>query len=90
MAVLREVRYLEIRGEEEIPQSAADMYSNNDTFRQYNANLDLTVHWYNKVRQTVLEVEFPLVEGQLEEIDVQLERAEKDLNWSSDGKFHVL
>jgi dynein heavy chain len=44
------------------------------------------VHLYNKVRNTILEVEFPLVEGQLQEIDVQLEQAEKSLNWESDGK----
>ena len=49
VAVLREVKYLEIRASEEIPGSAADIYSKNDTFRQYVANLDLTVQWYNKV-----------------------------------------
>ncbi len=49
VAVLREVKYLEIRGSEEIPRSAAEMYSKNQTFRQYVANLDLTVQWYNKV-----------------------------------------
>ena len=49
VAVLREVKYLEIRANEEIPGSAADIYSKNDTFRQYVANLDLTVQWYNKV-----------------------------------------
>ena len=58
VAVLREVKYLEIRGSEEIPGSAATIYSKNDTFRQYVANLDLTVQWYNKVRTTVLEVMF--------------------------------
>ncbi len=49
VAVLREVKYLEIRATEEIPGSAKEMYSKNDTFRQYVANLDLTVQWYNKV-----------------------------------------
>ena len=90
MAVLREVKYLEIRGTEDIPESAANIYDKNDTLRQYVANLDLTVHWYNKVRETVLEVEFPLIEGQLEEIDVQLERAEKDLNWNSEGVWEYI
>ena len=49
VAVLREVKYLEIRNKEEIPNSASTMYSKNDTFRKYVANLDLTVQWYNKV-----------------------------------------
>lgn len=90
VAVLREVKYLEIRGSEEIPESAAAIYSKNDTFRQYVANLDLTVQWYNKVRTTVLEVEYPLVEGQLEQIDVQLQRAEKDLNWNSEAVWEYI
>lgn len=86
VAVLREVKYLEIRAEEEIPPSAAAMYSKNEMFRKFLANLDLTVQWYNKVRRTVLEVEFPLIEGQLQDIDVQLEQAEKSLNWESEGE----
>ena len=49
VAVLREVKYLEIREKEEIPNSASTMYSKNDTFRKFVANLDLTVQWYNKV-----------------------------------------
>ena len=56
MAVLREVKYLEIRANEEIPGSAADIYSKNDTFRQYVANLDLTVQWYNKVRAPLADL----------------------------------
>lgn len=62
------------------------MYSRNETFHKFCANLDLTVAWYNKVRETLLDVEFPLVEGQLLNIDNQLEQAEKSLNWNSDGK----
>ena len=87
MAVLREVKYLEMRDQEEIPGSAATMYSKNDTFRKFLANLDVTVQWYNKVRKTVLEVEFPLVEGQLDEIDVQLKQAEESLNWENEGRW---
>ena len=51
IAVLREVRYLEQRSKEEIPETAAKIYEKNDTFRDYINNLDLTVKWYNKVRQ---------------------------------------
>ena len=81
------MKYLEMRDQEEIPGSAATMYSKNDTFRKYLANLDVTVQWYNKVRKTVLEVEFPLVEGQLDEIDVQLKQAEESLNWENEGRW---
>lgn len=87
VAVLREVKYLETQETQEIPSSASSIFARNDTFFQYVANLDLTVKWYNKVRTTVLEVEFPLIENQLQEIDAQLEKAEKSLNWNSDGKY---
>lgn len=90
VAVLREVKYLEIRSSEEIPPSAATLYEKNDTLMQYVANLDLITLWYNKVRQTVLEVEFPLIEGQLEGIDVTLEKAEKSLNWNSEGVWEYI
>ena len=82
VAVLREVKYLEIHGRDDIPESASAIYAKNDTFRQYVANLDLTVLWYNKVRENVLEVEFPLVEQQLDQIDQQLLKAEKELSWN--------
>ncbi|BFZ02963.1 hypothetical protein BsWGS_06002 [Bradybaena similaris] len=90
VSVLREVKYLEIREQEEVPSSASAMYSKNETFRKYVANLDLTVQWYNKVRTTILEVEYPLIEGQLVDIDRQLQRAEKLLNWESDGVWEYI
>ncbi|KAJ8318719.1 LOW QUALITY PROTEIN: hypothetical protein KUTeg_003810 [Tegillarca granosa] len=89
-AVLREVKYLEMRQQEEIPGSASNMYSKNDTLWQYVTNLDLSVHLYNKVRNTILEVEFPLVEGQIKDLDVDLEQAEKSLNWNSEGAWDYI
>ena len=85
VATLREVKYFEIRAEEEIPGPAAALYSRNDTFRKFLANLDLTVQWYNKVRTTILEVEYPLIEEQLEEIDIHLKQAEESLSWKNEG-----
>jgi len=48
-------------------------------------NLDVTVTLYNRVRETILDVEQPLIEGQLRAIDEQLERAISELNWTSEG-----
>lgn len=48
---------------------------------QYVSSLQLLVQWYNKLKQTVLEVELPLVRAELESIDVQLTRAESELTW---------
>ena len=90
MAVLREVKYLLIRAQEDIPQSASSIYSKHETLRQYVANLDLTVAWYNKIRTTVLEVEYPLIEDQLNDIDRNLEKAEQDLNWNADGVWEYI
>ncbi|KAJ7340469.1 hypothetical protein OS493_003217 [Desmophyllum pertusum] len=86
IAVLREVKYLENSQNEtleNIPESATNIYSRNETFHKFLSNLDLTVAWYNKVRDTLLEVEFPLVDGQLQEIDGQLQQAETNLNWNN-------
>lgn len=56
MAVLREVKYLQQRHSEQIPESAAKLYERNDQLWRYVNGLDLTVTWYNKVQQTTLEV----------------------------------
>lgn len=49
-------------------------------------NLDVTVALYNQVRETILDVEYPLVEAQLARIDQQLVQAISQLNWTSDGE----
>ncbi|XP_064179132.1 dynein heavy chain 9, axonemal [Anguilla rostrata] len=85
VSVLREVKYLDSRQTEAIPDTAANIYSTKESFRQYVANLDLTVGRYNKVIRSVLEVEFPLVDFQLRAIDTQLMEAEEAINWRSDG-----
>eukprot|EP00058_Branchiostoma_floridae_P013849 XP_002599337.1 hypothetical protein BRAFLDRAFT_275161 [Branchiostoma floridae] len=90
VAVLREVKYLENLQRSDIPDTAAEIYAKNETFRTYRANLDLTVAWYNKVRENVLEVEFPLIEDQLAEIDNQLSRAEVSLSWKDDGVWEYI
>jgi len=89
VAVLREVKYLLLLGTENIPESAASLYEQKDTLLSYVANLDLTVAWYNKIRGTVLEVEYPIIEGQLQTIDTQTYQAEHDLNWTSDGQRYL-
>ena len=42
------------------------------------------VFLYNKVRRTVLEVEYPLIEDQLNDIDSELKKGEETLKWNSD------
>lgn len=84
-AVLREVRYLEGDENKKIPDAAKNVYQHNDTLWKFSTNLDLTVQLYNKVRTSVLIVEYPLIAKQLEDIDAQLQEAEKSLNWENEG-----
>ena len=75
----------EVGGTTKIPEDANKMYQENEKFVNYVTNLDYTTKSYNKIRSTILDVEKPLVEKQLEEIDQKLKRAEKELSWSTPG-----
>lgn len=41
------------------------------------------VKWYNKLKQTILEVELPLICSELEAIDTQLKAGEETMTWQS-------
>ena len=88
-AILREVGYLKSSDVNQIPESAMNLFNQNDTLWKYITNLDLIVHLYNKVRNNVLEVELPLIESQLEVLDVQLEKAETIICWESEGIISI-
>uniref|UniRef100_A0A674F0T2 Dynein axonemal heavy chain 17 n=1 Tax=Salmo trutta TaxID=8032 RepID=A0A674F0T2_SALTR len=85
VAVLREVKYLTIQGQQDVPPSAAEVFSQSETFRKYVGNLDLIVSWYNQILATVLPVEFPLLEEELKGIDEKLALAESTLSWHGEG-----
>uniref|UniRef100_G3T2Y1 Dynein axonemal heavy chain 9 n=1 Tax=Loxodonta africana TaxID=9785 RepID=G3T2Y1_LOXAF len=85
ISVLKEMSYLEPRRMKHIPETAAAMFSSKDFYRQLVANLELMASWYNKVMRTLLEVEFPLVEDELQDIDGRLRAAEETLNWKTEG-----
>ncbi|XP_004857611.1 dynein heavy chain 9, axonemal isoform X1 [Heterocephalus glaber] len=85
ISVLKEMSYLEPRDMNRIPETAAAMLSSREFYRQLVANLDLMANWYNKVVTTLLEVEAPLVEGELQNIDLCLRAAEETLNWKTEG-----
>jgi dynein heavy chain len=65
-----------------------DIYKENETFLSYINNLNYTITSYNKIRETVAEVEYPLIERQIQAIDQQLSDAENKLTWSTSGKFY--
>lgn len=39
------------------------------------------MQWYNKLKQTTLEVEAPLIKVEIENVDRQINRAETELTW---------
>ncbi|XP_025057963.1 dynein heavy chain 9, axonemal [Alligator sinensis] len=85
VSVLREVSYLTGSQMESIPQTAAEFYASKESYRKLVANLELMVNRYNKILRTVLEVEYPLIERQLHDIDLHLKDAEETLNWKMEG-----
>ncbi|KFW03432.1 Dynein heavy chain 9, axonemal, partial [Fulmarus glacialis] len=85
VSVLREVSYLSGSQMGAIPPTAAEIYSSKESYRQMVANLELMANRYNKVLKTVLEVEYPLIQGQLRDIDLKLKEAEETLNWNMEG-----
>jgi len=92
VAVLREVKYLESEEGKNlpIPPEAAAIFAAKEAFRKYVANLNLTEQWYNKVRKTVLDVELPLVETQLAEIDQYMAKGETEISWKSEGVWQYI
>jgi len=54
------------------------------SFAQYIGNLELLVHGYNKLKQTLLEVEYPLIEDELRTVDEELQAAATSLTWQDD------
>lgn len=54
-------------------------------YKQYVGNLELVVQWYNTVKQTVLEAEYPLIENELRTIDDQLMEAEETFTWQKEN-----
>uniref|UniRef100_A0A803WAD3 Dynein axonemal heavy chain 17 n=1 Tax=Ficedula albicollis TaxID=59894 RepID=A0A803WAD3_FICAL len=90
VSVLREVSYLQGSGAGAIPPAAAAIYSCKESFQQLVASLELLGNKYNRVLRTVLEVEYPLVQGQLQDIDLKLREAEETLTWKMEGELEML
>jgi dynein heavy chain len=82
VCLLREVKYF-LMLKIEVPDSAMQIFSKNETYRQQTGNLDLIVNIYNNMLATLLDVERPLLQAKLEDIDKFLQKGLKHLNWKS-------
>jgi dynein heavy chain len=91
MSVLREVRYIKKEFPlRDFPDVAAELFKREATFRSYVNSLDQTVAHYNKLKTTTKPVEYKLISQEVDEIDLQLERAEHALNWNSEGIWNYM
>ncbi|RPH15646.1 MAG: hypothetical protein CBC49_005055 [Alphaproteobacteria bacterium TMED89] len=82
VCLLREVKYLLELGHT-VPDSALHLNKSAETFRVQRGSLQLIVGKYNHIMQTMRQVEQPLLQSQLKQIDKQLEKGQKNLNWRS-------
>jgi dynein heavy chain len=82
ICLLREVKYF-LMLNIDIPESAQKIFEKNETFRQQTGNLDIIVNTYNKILETLLDVERPLLQARLDDIDKFLAKGIKSLTWKS-------
>ncbi|XP_034410206.1 dynein heavy chain 11, axonemal [Cyclopterus lumpus] len=88
--VLKDVKYIQSLSQIKIPAAAMTVFEKRDKFTKYVNSLQLLVQWYNKLKQTVLEVELPLIRVEQESIDVLLTRAESDLTWQDPDSWSFI
>ncbi|CAH1986860.1 unnamed protein product [Acanthoscelides obtectus] len=83
LAVLREIRYLKLTGQENISEDILKISEKDQILQKYISVLTATVTWYNTVKKSSREVEFHLIENDILKIDEMVQIGEKDLNWES-------
>ncbi|KAI9142914.1 dynein heavy chain and region D6 of dynein motor-domain-containing protein [Paraphysoderma sedebokerense] len=66
-----------------LPHKADNIYKMGETLRNYVERLDHITGLYNNVKDTALEVEKPLIDVYIKDIDRFVERALKEMNWRS-------
>lgn len=66
-----------------IPNEAIEIFKQNDQYRKFITSLDYTVDSYNKIIKNASNEEKPLIHDELEKIDADLEKGEKQLKWNS-------
>ncbi|KAL4135288.1 hypothetical protein QTP88_006906 [Uroleucon formosanum] len=85
VAILREVHYFRSYELNDIPIEALQFHEREDTFRIYCINLNNTKECYNKLRNNSREIEFQLVQEEIQQIDELVKKGEYSLNWNSEG-----
>uniref|UniRef100_A0A8C5X999 Dynein axonemal heavy chain 17 n=2 Tax=Malurus TaxID=55806 RepID=A0A8C5X999_9PASS len=89
-AVLREVKYLKMQQQPDIPSNAEKLFAQNETFQKIGDNLELIVGWYNEVKQLLMPVERPLLAEELEALDIRLATGEQTMFWNHEGVMEYI
>ena len=66
-----------------MPPAARNVHERSKTFRRHIGSLELVVAVWNRIQQTILPVELPLVRPQIEELHVRLDDGLRTLDWNS-------
>jgi len=82
ICLLREVKYF-LMLDIQVPEEATKIFEKNETFRQQTGNLDMIVNTYNKILETLLDVERPLLQAKMDDIDKFLGKGLKTLTWKN-------
>ncbi|XP_041975803.1 dynein beta chain, ciliary [Aricia agestis] len=92
LEAMKEVHHMRNNSEvkDQLPTECIELYKKQETFRQYRINLNITIDWYNQIHQNSQKVEFDLVEDEIKAIDVQIEKAQNELNWNSSELWNCL
>ncbi|KAF0047081.1 hypothetical protein F2P81_000714 [Scophthalmus maximus] len=89
-SVLREVKYLGMSKNQNIPKAAQHLYSKRERLYMYTQTLTLVTQWYNQLQSTILAVEVGLVTDEIDETKRQLDPALRELTWSQDDLWDYI
>ena len=80
--LLRETRYFKLLNQD-VPSSASDVFSKDDTYRSQIVSLDMIVFKYNNIKTCLHAVEEPLVIASIKRMDETLRPGIEQLTWKS-------
>jgi len=66
-----------------VPESGLLIYKNVDMFRDINMRLDQIVFMYNSIMNELIDVEKPLLEKNINKMDVNLKPGIESFKWES-------
>ncbi|KAM4697873.1 dynein axonemal heavy chain 11-like [Rhinophrynus dorsalis] len=82
-AILSEVKYLEFMKHSNIPEVAKELYVKRKMLNKHIGSLNLITQWFNRLQNTILEVERDLIADELQTVDENLKPALSLLTWQT-------